>query len=277
MQASRVPTPQTQASEPSSTKGDQDLTFVDQHSDRPTNTTSAQRFLTELNLECLSRESSRSRTGQKRPLAADSFDDQTPPNKKRSGRRFSDDLIETVVSEKEDGEASEGIGMDIDEESQPSPVVEKAPALPTTTPAKSVLSNSIMATNKRAPVSTTAQEAEKEETWRIKNLEIEVMHKRIADMEKRRSEKQEKHSASQRQSPRASVPSSPILPVPRPTSTDPLADVTLVPFRRSPPVEVEADAPREEKPRRRFPSLALDLPLDALARMEELRQKNFAA
>ena len=272
-QASKAPTPQTQASEPSSTKGDQDLTFMDQPANRRSHSTSAQRFLTELNLESLSRESSRSRTGQKRPLAVDSFDDQTPPNKKRSGGRFSDDLAESIVSEKEDGEASEGIGMDIDEESQPSPVVEKAPTLPTTTPAEFIPPTAITAANKSAPVSTTAKEAEKEETWRIKNLEIEAMHKRIADMEKRRLEKQEKHSASQLQSPRASLPSSPIPPAPRPGSADPLVGATLVPFRRSLPAEVEADASLEEKPQTPISAVSSGPTADALARMEELRQK----
>jgi hypothetical protein len=176
--------------------------------------------LTEFNLASLGNKGSASRLTQKRPLASDSFDDPTPPTKRPFGRKDSVEHIEIDVSEGESDDGSDGIGMDIDEDSQASGLLSSATpskqaseqdtqtSLPTTKqPERPSIQQ--QTTNSSFGVSTPTKEKDKEDLWRAKNAEIEAMRKRIAEMEQRRKTKQ---SQSQAQSPQASLPGTPAPP-----------------------------------------------------------------
>ena len=177
--------------------------------------------LTESNLAYLGNEGSTSRLPQKRPLASDSFDEPAPPTKRQFGRKDSVEKVESHVSDGESDDGSDGIGMDIDEDSQASGLL-----INSSTPSKEASEQStqtsppvaklpeprpvqVPTANSSVGMSTPTKEKDKEDLWRAKNLEIEAMRKRIAEMEQRRKAKQ---SQSQAQSPQASLPATPASP-----------------------------------------------------------------
>lgn len=180
--------------------------------------------LTESNLAYLGNEGSTGRLPQKRPLASDSFDEPAPPTKRQFGRKDSNENVENVEIQVSDGESddgSDGIGMDIDEDSQASGLV-----ISSSTPSKEASEQStqtsppvaklpeprlvqVPTANSSVGMSTPTKEKDKEDLWRAKNLEIEAMRKRIAEMEQRRKAKQ---SQSQAQSPQTSLPTTPASP-----------------------------------------------------------------
>jgi hypothetical protein len=177
--------------------------------------------LTEFNLASLGNQGSISRLPQKRPLASDSFDEPVPPAKRPFGRKDSVEHIEIDVSDEQSDDGSDGIGMDIDEDSQPSGLLINSAApskeaserdaqllLPTTMlPERPSIQQ--QTTNSSLNLSTPTKENDKEDLWRAKNLEIEAMRKRIAEMEQRRKAKQ---GQSQAQSPQSSLPGTPAPP-----------------------------------------------------------------
>jgi hypothetical protein len=177
--------------------------------------------LTESNLAYLGNEGSISRLPQKRPLASDSFDEPAPPTKRQFGRKDSVEKAEIHVGDGESDDGSDGIGMDIDEDSQASGLL-----INSSTPGKEASEQStqtsppvakppeprpiqVPTANSSVGMSTPTKEKDKEDLWRAKNLEIEAMRKRIAEMEQRRKAKQ---SQSQAQSPQASLPTTPASP-----------------------------------------------------------------
>jgi hypothetical protein len=177
--------------------------------------------LTESNLAYLGNEGPTGRLPQKRPLASDSFDEPAPPTKRQFGRKDSVENVEIQVSDGESDDGSDGIGMDIDEDSQASGLL-----ISSSTPSKEASEQStqtsppvakppesrlvqVPTANSSVGMSTPTKEKDKEDLWRAKNLEIEAMRKRIAEMEQRRKAKQ---SQSQAQSPQASLPATPASP-----------------------------------------------------------------
>jgi hypothetical protein len=180
--------------------------------------------LTESNLAYLGNGSSTGRLPQKRPLASDSFDEPAPPTKRQFGRKDSVEHVENVESQVSDGEiddGSDGIGMDIDEDSQASGLL-----ISSSTPGKDASEQSthtsppitklpeprpvqVPTANSSVGMSTPTKEKDKEDLWRAKNLEIEAMRKRIAEMEQRRKAKQ---SQSRAKSPQASLAATPASP-----------------------------------------------------------------
>jgi hypothetical protein len=178
--------------------------------------------LTESNLAYLGNEGPTGRLPQKRPLASDSFDEPAaPPTKRQFGRKDSVENVEIQVSDGESDDGSDGIGMDIDEDSQASGLL-----ISSSTPSKEASEQSTQTSppvaklpeprlvqtptaNSSVGMSTPTKEKDKEDLWRAKNLEIEAMRKRIAEMEQRRKAKQ---SQSQAQSPQASLPTTPASP-----------------------------------------------------------------
>jgi hypothetical protein len=177
--------------------------------------------LTETNLAYLGNEGSTSRLPQKRPLASDSFDEPPPPTKRQFGRKDSVEKVEIHVSDGESDDGSDGIGMDIDEDSQASGLLinsstrskEASEQSTQTSPPVAKLPEprpiQVPTANSSVGMSTPTKEKDKEDLWRAKNLEIEAMRKRIAEMEQRRKAKQ---SQSQAQSPQASLPATPASP-----------------------------------------------------------------
>ena len=193
--------------------------------------------LTEYNLTSLGNHGSSSRLSQKRPLASDSFDEPTPPAKRLFGRKGSVEHIEIDVSDEERDDGSDGIGMDIDEDSQASELLinNSAPGkeaserdtLVSVTTAKLPERQSapLQSTTIGLNLSTPTKEKDKEDLWLAKNLEIEAMRKRIAEMEQRRKAKQ---SLSQAQSPQSSLPGTPATPIlqaalPTPAAPNPVS------------------------------------------------------
>ena len=186
------------------------------------------------------------RLPQKRPLASDSFDEAGPSAKRPFGQKESYDKIEIVLSEEESDGEVEDVEMELDGESdeeKPTPqdgivsavsvrgsTIRNLPPL-TDFPSSNPTSYSTSVIN--TPTSTAAQtpgrEKDKEELWKAKHQEIELMRKKITEMEERRKVKQSVTHAS---SPKAtgnaatpvirtsfarpSHPSSPGLPKPPP-------------------------------------------------------------
>ena len=189
--------------------------------------------LTENNLASLSSQDSSSRLPQKRPLASDSFDEPLPPAKRPFGRKDSVEHIEIDVSDEESDGGSDGIGMDIDEDSQASGLLINNSAPSKEASERDTQVSIPMATLPERPSvqlqmtasdindSTPPKEKDKEVLWRAKNLEIEAMRKRIAEMEQRRKAKQ---SQSQVQSPQPSLPGTPAISkmqIPSPSRASP--------------------------------------------------------
>ena len=187
--------------------------------------------LTEYNLGSLSNQGFSSQLQQKRPLASDSFDEPLPPAKRPVGRKESVEHIEIDVSIDVSGEesgeeiddGSDGIGMDIDDDSQASALF-----VDHSTPSKEALEQDIQASlptttlPERPPVQlqrktsgvnnpTPSKEKEKdqEDPWRVKNLRIEELRRKIAEAEQRQKAKK---SQSQAQSPHSSLPGTPAAP-----------------------------------------------------------------
>lgn len=139
----------------------------------------------------------------KRPLASDSFDEPMPSSKRPFGRKASYEKVEIVVS---DGEV-EDVEMELDEESDQEKDVHQntfPPAvprregdtgnLPTSidlpSPKSTVQPTSGVGTPTSTAIQTPGREQDKEELWKAKNQEIELMRKKIAEMEERRKAKQ---------------------------------------------------------------------------------------
>ena len=177
----------------------------------------AQGTRTRFNLAALSQDGSRTRMSQKRPLAADSFDEPASPHKRPFGRKDSDDQVEITISDDSDDD-SEDVGMDIEEDSQASgrlnqeqmaanhpghQAAQSLQALALPLPARPVVTST---TSHGAVTTTPGKEKDAEDLWRVKNMEIEIMRKRIAEMEKRQKAKRDQ---SQTQSPQMSISSTP--------------------------------------------------------------------
>jgi hypothetical protein len=139
----------------------------------------------------------------KRPLASDSFDEPMPSSKRPFGQKDSYEKVEIVVS---DGEV-EDVEMELDEESDQEKDVHQnilPPAvprregdngnLPTSidlpSPKSTIQPTSGVGTPTSTAIQTPGREHDKEELWKAKNQEIELMRKKIAEMEERRKAKQ---------------------------------------------------------------------------------------
>ena len=172
-----------------------------------------------------------SRSVSKRPVALDSFDDSDGQRKRPFGRKESNDHVEIVLSEEgedydeeeEEEDEEEGeIGMDLDEISEggdgsggdanvdTSPAstrsndeVTKTPISTHPLPAKPTIAT--MTSSVQTPSDNT-----KEDLFRTKNMEIEAMRRRIAEMEARAKAK--RAVSSRAQSPKSSAPSTPMAP-----------------------------------------------------------------
>jgi Putative zinc-finger domain len=147
------------------------------------------------------------RLPQKRPLASDSFEEPMPSPKRPFGLKDSHDKIEIVVSDAESEGEVEDVEMELDEESDEEkqtpghavilPLslresnIRNLPPL-TDIPPPRLITQSANSTG--TPTSTAVQtpgrEKDKEELWRAKHQEIELMRKKIAEMEERRKVKQ---------------------------------------------------------------------------------------
>jgi Putative zinc-finger domain len=172
------------------------------------------------------------RLPQKRPLASDSFDEQMPALKRPFGRKDSHGKVEIVLSEAESEGEVEDVEMELDEESdeeqqttrndlppvsRPQSNIRNLPALtdfPSPRPVAPLASG--IATPTSSAIQTPGREKEKEELWKAKNQEIELMRKKIAEMEERRKAKQ---NATRAISPKAA--GKPIIPVIRTSLTRP--------------------------------------------------------
>lgn len=146
------------------------------------------------------------RLPQKRPLASDSFDEPMPPLKRPFGRKESNHKVEIVVSEDESEGEVEDVEMELDEESDEDkqtqqedvPVVSlrernirNLPPLTDLPSAKhKVQSTSAIGTSASTAAQIPGKEKGKEELWKAKHQEIELMRKKIAEMEERRKAKQ---------------------------------------------------------------------------------------
>lgn len=155
------------------------------------------------------------RVPQKRPLAADSFDEHALSNKRPFGRKESSGKVEIVISEGESEGEVEDVEMELDEESDEEnrddqddvvpavsikqqnirnlpPLTGMPPQKPSVQSAGRI--GTPTATALQTPTSTGAQtpgkENDKEQLWKAKNQEIEQMRKKIAEMEERRKAKQ---------------------------------------------------------------------------------------
>lgn len=205
--------------------------------------TSDSESLTESNLAALTSETFAARVSHKRPLASDLFDESTPPAKRPFGRKDSNDRIVIDVDSGESENSSEDIRMDIEEDSQASVppsakgLVKHASeqeiqiSLPATTDNEK---GSATISSNGFKLSTPTQEADKEDLWRAKHVEIEVMRKKIAEMEERRKAKR---GQSQVQSPQSSVPGTPAPATARPT-------IQAIPFQP----RVSVLSPRSSSP-----------------------------
>jgi hypothetical protein len=152
------------------------------------------------------------RVPQKRPLASDSFDEAMPPLKRPFGREDSYDEVEIIISDAESEGEVEDVEMELDEESDEekqspqletellvslpesnsnirnlSPLIDN-PRLPSPKPV--VYSISGIGTPNSSAVQTPGLEKDKEDLWKAKHQEIELMRKKIAEMEERRKAKQ---------------------------------------------------------------------------------------
>lgn len=156
------------------------------------------------------------RVPQKRPLAADSFDEPITSLKRPFGRKDSHDKVEIVVSDAESEGEVEDVEMELDEESDEEerrrqddvvPSVSRRqhnirnlrPLTDIPSPKLVVHHTSGVATPTPTAVQTPGKEKEKEELWKAKHQEIELMRKKIAEMEERRKAK---HNATRAISPK---------------------------------------------------------------------------
>ena len=190
----------------------------------------------------------------KRPLASDSFDEQMPAVKRPFGRKDSHGKVEIVLSEAESEGEVEDVEMELDEESdeetqtlqtQPpsvslpqSNVRKLQPSTDLPSPKPVAVSASSIATPTSSAVHTPGREKDKEELWKAKHQEIELMRKKIAEMEERRKAKQ---IAIRAISPKAA--GKPSLPVIR-TSLTRLPN-TGIPVLAKPLIDAKGSAPFE--------------------------------
>ncbi|KKY15251.1 hypothetical protein UCRPC4_g06407 [Phaeomoniella chlamydospora] len=150
-------------------------------------------------------------SAQKRPLASDLFEE-APHPKRQHGKAPPKHDVENIVSE-EEGEISDDVGMDIDGSSElshgeaakhPKVVTSARPTDLVPGPRQTTLTG---ATRNGSPVvSTPMRERSQDDMMRSKNEEIAQMRKHIAELEKRRKEKQV--VLGQTQSPGPGTPSS---------------------------------------------------------------------
>jgi hypothetical protein len=208
------------------------------------------------------------RLPQKRPLASDSFDEAGPSSKRPFGQKQSYDKVEIVLSEGESDGEVEDVEMELDEESdeerpthqdgivsavsvRESTIRNLPPLTDFPSPNPTTHSTSVINTPTSTAAQTPGREKDKEELWKAKHQEIELMRKKIAEMEERRKAKQ---SATHVSSPKAagnvttpvirtslarpSQPSSPGLPKPPPPiggnadfSREVVQSPVLTPFR----------------------------------------------
>ncbi len=143
----------------------------------------------------------------KRPLASDSFDELGPSHKRPFGRKESYDKVEIVLSDEESEGEIEDVEMELDEESDEEKQTHKNDSVPVTTTRESSIRNlppltdipspkstrhvsSVINTPTSTAVHTPGRENDKEELWKAKHQEIELMRKKIAEMEERRKAKQ---------------------------------------------------------------------------------------
>ena len=156
------------------------------------------------------------RTVQKRPLASDSFDEPLPPAKRPFGITPSIEHAGTPESEPS-GEGSEGVGMDIDEDSQTSEGAVIDTNVTGKVPGQSKQAPLAVSEPEHSPTATApttgilnvvapTRKVSKEELYRAKNQEIEEMRRKIAEMEKRQ---QAKRSLDLMRSGRSSTPVTP--------------------------------------------------------------------
>jgi Putative zinc-finger domain len=146
------------------------------------------------------------RVSQKRPLASDSFDDAMPSLKRPFGRKDSGGRAEIVISDGVSEGEIDDVEMDLDEDSgdEDQPGHNYMPSAPSResnirnlpplndfpSPRQAIPSTSSIGTPTSTAIQTPGTEKEKEELWRAKNQEIELMRKKIAEMEERRKAKQ---------------------------------------------------------------------------------------
>jgi Putative zinc-finger domain len=147
------------------------------------------------------------RLPQKRPLASDSFEEPMPSPKRPFGLKDSYDKVEIVVSDAESEGEVEDVEMELDEESDEEKQTLDHPVIPSLSLRESNIRNlppltgippprliaqsaSSIGTPTSTAVQTPGREKDKEELWRAKHQEIELMRKKIAEMEERRKAKQ---------------------------------------------------------------------------------------
>lgn len=234
------------------------------------------------------------RVPQKRPLASDSFDEQLPSLKRPFGRKASYDKVEILVSDAESEGEVEDVEMELDEESDDEKQLARdvvAPPLslrdrnirdlpPLTdfpSPKASVQFSSGVGTPTSAVVHTPGKEKDKEDLWKAKHQEIELMRKKIAEMEERRKAKQN--------IPRSNSPSV-VAKAPMPVIRTSLARPSQPPSSRlaTPPVAARAESSSDmvpppvlaiSKPEELpwITSTAIKEPIKEPQRAEDLRQK----
>lgn len=213
------------------------------------------------------------RLPQKRPLASDSFDDEAGPSPKRPfGRKETYDKVEIILSEAESDGEVEDVEMELDEESDEEKQTHQdgvVPALsvrertirnlpPLTdvpSPNPTMHSPSVIYTPTSTAVQTPGREKDKGDLWKAKHQEIELMRKKIAEMEERRKAKQSMMHAS---SPKAAGKAA--APFIRTSLARPSQPSSPGPPGLPPPVAANANFPRE----------ALQSPVLTPSRQEEL-------
>ena len=164
------------------------------------------------------------RLPRKRPLASDSFDEPMPRLKRPFGRKDSYDKVEIVVSEAASEGEVEEVEMELDEESddekqahhddvvsgvsvRESNTRNLPPLTDIPSPHSMVHSTIVVNTPASTAAQTPGKEKDKEELWKAKNQEIEIMRKKIAEMEERRKAKHNAtHANSSKTGGKAAVP-----------------------------------------------------------------------
>jgi hypothetical protein len=212
------------------------------------------------------------RLPQKRPLASDSFDEAGPSAKRPFGQKESYDKIEIVLSEEESDGEVEDVEMELDGESddekpttqegivsalstRESTIRNLPPLTDFPSPNLTTHSTSVINTPTSTAAQTPGREKDKEELWKAKHQEIELMRKKIAEMEERRKAKQSVTHAS---SPNAAGNAA--MPVIRTSFARPSQPSSPGLPKPPPPIGANADIPRE----------AIQSPLLAPSRPEEL-------
>lgn len=195
------------------------------------------------------------RLSQKRPLASDSFDESGPSLKRPFGRKESYDKVEIVLSATESEGEVEDVEMELDEESDeekqthPSDIVPATSVrhnnirnlppltdIPSPNPARHA--TSVINTPTPTAVQTPGRDRGKEELWKAKNQEIELMRKKIAEMEERRKAKQNATNANS-----LKTGGKPAVPVIRTSLARPVQPSS--PGHARPPVAADPEAPRD--------------------------------